>query len=401
MSKTLKPKLVDDPIVSKARAQKLKRRRLRWEWNFRLLIGSSIVAAIILVGGFFSYRYFSKATGDEFRSQAARAEEEGRVDDQLSWLHRLARLHPENTDILLKIARITDDRVDQTSPAKRRAALGAATNAISVAMGRLGSDLPEVERELRQRLIKRYVEIGGSWYREVESQIIMLDPPAEDPLATKQLALALAGQIRDGYYSPRAVKSSGSHWEVLASRQPGDVVLEALDLNPTDLDLLSSLLDLGLSSDVVFSLEPENEESDSELLRGILAKRIESLNGDNRSRAMLVRYRLENLLDPAAAAEQLAVGSKSAFDRLTALEAEPTKETEPIDEISNKHFWDFVLISQVLRLTTDPQLANQYFELLLGVGPKVVSAERLEVVYLLRARHLVGQGDTGSSDYFN
>ena len=348
VGKTLKPKLVDDPIASKARAEKLKKRRVRWQWNLRLLIGSSVVAAIILVGGFFSYRHFSKATGDEFRSQIARAEEEGRVGDQLSWLHRLARLQPENTDILVKIARITDDRVDETSPSKRRAALGAATNAISIAIGRLGSDQPEVERELRQRLIKRYVEIGGSWYREVESQIVMLDPPAEDPVATRQLALALAGQIRDGYYSPRAVENSGSHWEDLASRQPGDVVLAALDLNPKDLDLLSSLLDLGLSSDVVFSLEPKPGESDSELLRGILAKRIGLLKGDKRSRAMLVRYRLENLLDPAGAAERLAVESGSAFDRLAALKAEPIKETEPTTGNSNDNFWDFVLISQVL-----------------------------------------------------
>ena len=37
-------------------------------------------------------------------------------------------------------------------------------------------------------------------------------------------------------------------------------------------------------------------------------------------------------------------------------------------------------------------MANQYFELLLGVGPKIVEAERLEIVYLLRARHLVRQG---------
>ena len=326
MGKTLKPKLVDDQIASKERAKKLKKRRTRWEWNFRLLIGTLVVAAIISAGGFLSYQHFSKSTADDFRGQAARAEDEGRVDDQLSWLKRLARLDPKSTDILVKIAKITDDRVDQTPPAKRWAALNAATKAISIALGHIGSDLPEKEEELRQRLIKRYVEMGGTWNREVESQMIMLNPPAKDPLATRQLALALAGQVRDGYYSRRTPQDSGSHWEVLASKPPGDVVLQALDLNPVDLDLLASLLDLGLSNDGLFSLEPENGKSDSELLNEILAKRIGLLKGDDRSRAMLIRYRFDSRRDPAGALEQLTIGSKSAFDRLAALKVEPTND---------------------------------------------------------------------------
>ena len=390
MGKTKKLKLVDDQ-TAQVRAKKLKKRRTRWEWNFQLLIGSLIVAAIIFAGGFFSYQHFSKSTADDFRSQAARAEDEGRVDDQLSWLKRLARLDPKSTDILVKIAKIADDKVDQTPPAKRWAALNAATNAISIALGHIGSNLPEKE-ELRQRLIKRYVEMGGTWNREVESQMIMLNPPAEDPMATRQLALALAGQVRDGYYSRRTPKDSGSHWEVLANEPPGDVVLQALDLNPVDLDLLASLLDLSSNNDRLFSLEPENGKSDSELLSEILAQRIGLLKGDDRSRAMLIRYRFDSRRDPAGALEQLAVGSTSAFNRLAALKVELTKDEGSAEETSNNNFWDFVLVSNISRLTEDAQLANRYFELLLEVGPEIVEPERLEVVYFLRARHLSRQG---------
>ena len=164
MGKALKPKIVNDRSASKSHARKLKKRRTRWEWNFPLLLKTLIAAAIIFVGGFFSYQHFSKAAASEFRSQAVRAEEEGRIGDQISWLTRYSRLHPEDTDILVKIARITDDRVDQTAPAKRRAALNAATNAILIAIGRLGPDKSDVEKELRQKINQT---VSRDWWQLV------------------------------------------------------------------------------------------------------------------------------------------------------------------------------------------------------------------------------------------
>ena len=142
----------------------------------------------------------------------------------------------------------------------------------------------------------------------------------------------------------------------------------------------------------MFSLEPQNGESASKSLRGVLAKRIELLKGDDRSRAMLIRYRLDRLRDPVGAAERLAAGSGPAFDRLTALKADPAEEAKPFKGDSHENFWDFVLVGKIFQLTKDPQLANKSFELLTEVGPKIVETERLEVVYVLHARHLARQG---------
>ncbi len=221
-------------------ARKLQERRLRWEWNSKLLLASGVVGLVCLPLSYASYRYHSLTAAQTFKQRALDAEQQRDYGNQVKWLSRYSMLEPDDADAIYSIALASELRVDHAAGADLHSVLDASRRELSRAIARLGDLEADSERitELRNKLIERLLQLGGNWFREAERQVALLESDPDDPHALKQMALALFGQLQSEIYEVRNSNrgsDSDDHWKQLSRQPVGEVLALAVDRNPDDL----------------------------------------------------------------------------------------------------------------------------------------------------------------------
>ena len=187
--------------VSQFHARKLKERRERWEINKRVaLVSVGVIASVFLLAAG-SYSYNSGATADTFLAKALAAGEQGNVDGQIAWLSRYLLVRPSDLSRVVEIADIADQAAENAPRDERGKRVREARFRLAKAIAALGDRLPEEATRLRKRLVRRMLQLGGNYFAEVESQVVLLGSPVDDPFSSKALTLALSGQIASGSYS--------------------------------------------------------------------------------------------------------------------------------------------------------------------------------------------------------
>ncbi|EMI22954.1 hypothetical protein RMSM_00113, partial [Rhodopirellula maiorica SM1] len=234
-------------------AEKIQQRRFHWHWNRRLGAISIAVAVVVLLITGISYLYHSSQAASTFLNRADAAAEAKDFSAQVKWLNRYSLLAPDDHEAIVRMAIAADEGADVAKPELRGRAIDQARKQLSTSIARLGitdDDDPTV-RDLRGRLIKRLLQLGGPWYREAERQVILLQAPNGDAEATRWLALALDGQVNESMYQERPevkYEPEQNYWMWLAQQPVGEVLAVALQRNSSDLDLVARFVNAALST---------------------------------------------------------------------------------------------------------------------------------------------------------
>ncbi|WP_218933434.1 tetratricopeptide repeat protein [Rubripirellula lacrimiformis] len=234
--------------VSDFHAQKLVSRRQKWRFNVPFAIKSAAIFAVLMVAAAASYFYHSGKTATVFADRADESRSRGDHLAESQWLQRYLLLRPGDTEAIVRTGVSADDAVADAPLEQQAAAINNARRALSGALATLGDGSLEDAQQLRYRLIRRLIQMGGNWLAEAERQTILLDAPQTDAAAHEFLALAKIGQLdenasEDGGASSEAEPlADKDYWSGLAQRPATDVLQKALTLDPSDLDLLDVFL---------------------------------------------------------------------------------------------------------------------------------------------------------------
>ncbi len=372
---------------SPALVQKMRQRRQRWEWNGRLALVTVAVGLVVLVLSAISYRYNSAAAATTYRSRAESARSDGNFAEQAKWLQRYSLMEPDDLDVVVELAIAADSAVDVAPRERRLATIDAARQYLSGSIARLGSSNPEATADLRRRLIGRLLQLRGSWLREAERQVIILQADPSDPEATKWLALALIGQINGGVYQDRVAgqfDQQADHWNWLASQKVGDVLGHALDQIPDDVDLIASFLGALETQPEIFTTAADQDPRAQRSVASI------QTNQDGRSTLILYRYDLWQSREDEAN-ERLFAAAPGASERTANLD--PSKQAEspsakPGNDERPDFYWDFILLLEAAGkiASQDPEQAGKWYQQLMELKIRGSSQAMAENVFLSAGR---------------
>jgi hypothetical protein len=384
-------------------AKKLSERRTQWVWDLRLVAITLAVIGILLVGGIASFLYHSTTVADTFRLRAEEALEAGDYKSQLKWLHRYTVFQPHNIEAIIGLGVAADEAVAQVDRSSRYKAINTARKQLSLSIARLGQ-FDEVDGEiadLRSRLIERLLQLGGNWCREAEQQVILAGAEPLDPQALKWLAMALYGQTIDGGFQkrrPKADTASVDSWTRLAHRPVGEVLAEAIDRNPGDIELIAPYLMAYTEQPDLFGQSPESTAEHQGRIDSIVSDLL--LKEDSRSRLVLHAFveNRERSLVPAAqqsladANDMLLSVAPEAAERLATLTLEAQKQTS--NEGVPEFVWDYLLLKRSAEIASKetPEQAARWFDLLMKDPPDLVDGRVVESVFTLAGYLQVAQG---------
>ena len=368
----------EDPTLPKVRSKA--QRRIRWQWDLRLLAISAGVLVAVVGAGTVSYFYQSARSAQTFLQRADAAAAEGDSEEESKWLRRYSMLRPDDADALYRYSVALDDAAENATGQDLPRAVEDSRRQLGIAITRLPDHDSERQAEIRRRLIKRLVQSGDARGAEAESQIIALDAPPDDPEMLRGLALALAGQVRFGNYTRRSaepVDPDSDPWRRLAAQPVVEVLRRAIDANPGDTDLIASLLEAvyadrdaywygidrkrnprrdrastGLRDNASPDRQPAADDADDpeQQIASALRDAVEGLRERQDGRAHLLVYQyLARQDDPQAARDWLIESALDAAERLRvraeqlatadASEAASAPDTAP-------QVWDYSLVLQ-------------------------------------------------------
>lgn len=373
--------------------KKLSERRKRWEWNIRLGVVSVGAAFVLLIGGTLSYLHHSSTAADTFRSRAEEALQANNYKAQMKWLHRCAMLEPNNIDLVFKIGVAADEVVNQVDRSKRDQAVNIARKELSLSIARLGQfdGVEEKIADLRTRLIERLLELGGSWFREAEEQVILANADPRDPQATKWLAMALYGQTMNGGFQERQPKADTDQvdpWTRLAYRPIGEVLAKAVDCNPGDIELIAGYLNTFQEHPEFFEQSSESVTNHQERIDELVAELV--LRHDSYSRLVLHSF-LENRAGESGFAGQEALADANTMLMESAAEAAGRLATMELEAQSRPLFkgqpgfvWDYLLLSKAALLASkeSPEQAERWYELLMKEPSEIPDPRAVEEVFV-------------------
>ncbi|MEM8668678.1 MAG: hypothetical protein AAGG48_14250 [Planctomycetota bacterium] len=382
--------------IEAARLAKLQERRIKWQWNGRLLAVSVMTIVVVGVVSVFSYRHFSASTAETFLARASSAEQTESYGEQLKWLRRYSLMRPDDDGVLIPMAMAAESATDNAKPDKLISALNTSRKQLGSALAKLDADAPEAQG-LRYRLVQRLLQLGGAWYREAERQVGLLGVPVGDARATKLLAMALVGQVNAGTYVPRSpspdARKRMSDWELLATQPVGDVLLAAADANPGDLDCVSAIVAALDEEPDFFSLNIEGSDagdsSTGDIAPALVAKVaqvIEVLRGteDSRSRLILNRFDLR-FGDGIEARANLKAAGFHAFENLMALDESSIPQTLPgVYASVPNYYWDYQLLLEASRefAAEEPEAVDLWYERLAALRLPLIPSSDVEQAYL-------------------
>ncbi|WP_148080471.1 tetratricopeptide repeat protein [Roseimaritima ulvae] len=339
-------------------------RRLRWEWNGRLVVVTIVVTLILSLLATGSYLYNSRRTASTFLQRAEQAADAENYSEQAKWLRRYSLLKPDDLDAIVNAAIAADEAADRTALPQRSAAINNARKQLSNAIGRLSAEEDHArETDLRIRLIERLLQLGSYWCREAERQVVLLDAEPDDPRATKWLAQALTGQVNADAYTQRQMplvdQQETDYWNWLAGQPVGAVLALAVERNEKDLDLLASFLNLlkthpehCQSGDNLAELAQSLEETKQEL-----ASAVAKIRDNQDGRSQLLVYELDIFLGREHDARAgLLDAAQHATNRLASLDSQV-----PGDQVSAKALdqfpestWDYFLVLEAAKVAALP-----------------------------------------------
>ena len=378
--------------------EKLRERRIGWEWNRRLLVIVLLVATVGLVVGSIAYRLNRAAAGTTFKAKAAEAEKESDYLQQAKWLKRCMLLRPEENDLAIQAAFAADKSVDVGDREDKPARVEQARKYLGFALSKIDSEHEDYET-LRRMLIPRLLQIGGGWYIEAERLVIGLGAAAGDPEATKWLAQSLVGRVRQGYYKQHVPDGSkAEHWELLAQQLPGDVLIKAIEVNPQDIDLLAELQRLAQDSPEMFSLVGSYGAEDTTRFNDRIRELLSPLSTLGSSRAQLIWWNFENSIGNGdAAMDKLLVSSGQALGRLKTKigKWEDTGSAAEFEKLDEELYFDFYLVSRaaIEASESSPNEARKRFALLQDIPPEMITVSILETAFQQAGRFEISQGD--------
>jgi hypothetical protein len=229
-------------------------RRIVWEWNLRLLLTSAIALVVVVATLSSLYVWQSSRLAEGILSRARAANQSGNLSEQASWLARYVNLVPGDVEAQVELALAVDASVRGSADLDR--ARRTLTTAIAACAA---TPAHHAQKQiLREKLISRLVQMGAVWAHEAEKQVVALNRPADDPLASKWMAQALVSQFTGMTYKPRDAQKYDEQtqpWRWLSTQPPGQVLYRAWSLNPQDVDLGSRLIAACLENPEWFRLE--------------------------------------------------------------------------------------------------------------------------------------------------
>lgn len=398
-----------------AREAKLQQRRQSWEWNVPLLVKVSLAAGLLSAAIAGSYFYNSSSTASTLRSRAKAAESEQDYQAQAKWLRRYSLMRPGDTEIAYEMAIAADRAVSKVSPEKSGIQVNAARRALSNAIGLLGDQSAEQSEDLRRRLIRRLLQLGGPWNLEAERQVIQLGASRGDTEALTAMARAISGQLTSGRYegrNPNAISQEQDYWGWLANQQVGVIIREAFRKDPSNIELIIDVLFASKNHPDHFSKIIGQASVSSGELRVLRKDAIKALRTDESSRAKLVLYKYLSEATEfdggtlsevrADALEVLEKASLPALERLSALVTGSKEASEKSTVFANEplqwppEFWDYSLSAESAKRIrqSDPEEAIRRYRLLMDVELESLPPDRIEAVYLSAGSVLASQGDT-------
>ncbi|TWT81171.1 Tetratricopeptide repeat protein [Planctomycetes bacterium CA13] len=416
------------PVESQQYLDKIQQRQFDWQWNGRLLWISTAIAAILVVCSIASYVYHSKTTTQTYRSRADEAASEGKFSDQAKWLQRYLLIQPDDTGAIIEMAIASDQAADVALSSELSAAVNQARKHLGSSIARLTDDEAKEAKDLRHRLIKRLIQLGGGWFREAERQVVVLDAEHTDPQANKWMALSLIGQVDASISDARQADKYDKEkdfWLWRSHQKPGEVLVTAISMNPNDVDLIAKLVEAAIRTPQSFDLSGKDAQQRAAGLNQRVEKLLAGIENNQDSRSRLIRYRFElargntklaeeilfSAAEDAAArlAKQMALlvaerkkledaGDGAVGDEVdteTAEQATAPEQALVPDAEGSPEYWDFVLLSEAAGRAseTDPQLARSYFDQLTVTRIPSVSAALVENVFVLSGQLAQSSGD--------
>jgi len=377
------------PADDRRLKEKTKVRRFYWKWNRSLAIRSSIVVSIFSILSFISYKYHSTKTAAIFLQRSQAASEANNFAEQTKWLTRYSLLVPDDIDTVVKLAIVADAAADQGKRSTRGSAVDQARKQLSTALARAsdaGVDRKVVD-DLRKRLVKRLLQLGGPWYREAERQILILQPAREDADSLRSMALALNGQVKDSLYQNRPedkFAADKDYWAWLSHQKVGEVLSIALTKNPQDLDLIAGFVDLAKNDPYQFN-------------GGDLARRLDGVVSNiaetQSSRAQLILYQFESEpADSKVALDRLRIAAEAASTRLTnqgAVTGSTLVEGKDNETDSDMEFyWDFLVVLEAAAkfATQEKEVASGWYQQLMALDKSDIPSALTENLYLNAGR---------------
>ena len=344
------------------------------------------ILLFVIVASAVSYQYHSSRAATTLLRRAESAFEQQDYADQAIWLNRYCMLRPDDLDAIVKMARAADMAADQAEAQELGRALVNARRQLGTAIARLGETDTVATAELRRRLIKRLLQLGGVENIEAERQVILLAAARDDSEATRWLALALVGQIRAGIYTARvadAYDQDLDYWNWLASQRVGDVLARAIDQTNDDLELIAAFLDTYVSSPDLFARSEDAGENSRNLATQVeeVLARLRS-NQDSRSRLILYQYELSQGND-LQAADLLRAAAESAAERLASA-SESDLNSVALSVGPPLFLWDYLIVLEGARrfAQQDSELAASWYDQLMSLRLKAIPQSIVEQVYL-------------------
>jgi tetratricopeptide (TPR) repeat protein len=289
--------------------------RLRWDWNISLLVKSLCVVGVVslVVGSLYFWQ--SSRMASELLSQASSSKEQGKIKEHVKWLTKYVRLVPGDVENLAQLALAVDSQeVGESQNVEL------ARSKLSLALAACGEndEFVELSTSLRRKLIPRLLQFGVMKAAEAEKQILLLATSSDDTEVMKWLAQSLVFQRSGSEFKPRdpfKYDKQTDYWSWLASQPAGEILRMAVEANPDDLDLTSSLLAACSEGSTWFDLEGEaaSKEKLFELRQNTLARLAEKKESGH---AQYIVYFYTAISDQAKARSFIATALEPALARL-------------------------------------------------------------------------------------
>ena len=314
----------------------------------------------------------------------------------------------EDTSKIVQHAIECDAEVDFALLANRESSIDDARQELGNAIAKLGTENSEHAQQLRRLQIPRLLQLGGSWCREAERQIVLLDEAAGNPDATKWMALALVGQLRSVESNHTNSKEYDQHsefWLWLSNQKPGEALLKAIELNPMDVELLANLVEISEKHLDAFEFSGSNRDANRKLLRERVSQKLVAieLNEDSRSRLILHRFKLsDGNSSSLPESPVLSAGFKAAASRLEGqnysaeLVVEDPQNMWLDFSLPNK-FWDYVLVKELAASTSSSTVASDCYHLLMRIESSWVPTFLREDMYLAAGNQFLALGDSNEA----
>ncbi len=394
-----------EPIETR-RVEKNRQRRFQWTWNKSLAFKTMLAVVLIVGAALGSYFFHSSKTASTFLRRAAAAKATGNYGDQVKWLSRYSMLVPDDHEVIVQMAIAADEGAEASDRESLGFRVDQARKQLSNSLARLGETEPgdATARDLRTRLIKRLIQLGGPWFREAERQIILLEAAADDPDTTRSLAVALTGEVEASTYQESLRGNDtreSNYWAWLSQQKVGEVLALAIQQRPDDLDLIAKFVSLAQTNPELFSRPQQSSMAAADDENALTSKvpldqRVQQVlqpirdNIDSRSQLIIYQADLSNGLENEAIA-RLRDAAGSAAQRLANATPAPEKLGSSMLEMPAS-YWDYLLMSEAASRTaaTDAATALGWYEQLIRTADDTIPISVRENVFLNAGRlHLV------------